>query len=131
MEIGRIEGTTRTLGKQQGYYGLPLRDDWEATQPRRVELIQEARKLATVVDEVDPVFTAKLLRKLADALTVMPVAEGHENDAVTGPETPIMTTAWLPSEGELVALNAGSAIHVKLIGRQHPPIMVGIGPLPL
>ena len=26
MQIGRIEGATRTLGKQQGYLGLPLRD---------------------------------------------------------------------------------------------------------
>ena len=26
MEIGRIPGTTRVIGKQQGYYGLPLRD---------------------------------------------------------------------------------------------------------
>lgn len=26
MQIGRIEGTTRVLGKCQGYLGLPLRD---------------------------------------------------------------------------------------------------------
>lgn len=26
MIIGRIEGTTRVLGKSQGYLGLPLRD---------------------------------------------------------------------------------------------------------
>lgn len=26
MEIGRIQGTTRVIGKSQGYYGLPLRD---------------------------------------------------------------------------------------------------------
>jgi len=26
MEIGRIPGTTRVIGKSQGYYGLPLRD---------------------------------------------------------------------------------------------------------
>jgi hypothetical protein len=26
MLIGRIQGTTRVLGKQQGYLGLPLRD---------------------------------------------------------------------------------------------------------
>lgn len=26
MIIGRIEGATRTLGKAQGYLGLPLRD---------------------------------------------------------------------------------------------------------
>lgn len=27
MEIGRITGATRVLGKSQGYYGLPLRDE--------------------------------------------------------------------------------------------------------
>jgi hypothetical protein len=26
MQIGRIEGATRVLGKSQGYYGLPIRD---------------------------------------------------------------------------------------------------------
>lgn len=26
MQIGRIEGTTRVLGRRQGYIGLPLRD---------------------------------------------------------------------------------------------------------
>lgn len=27
MHIGRIEGTTRILGKSQGYLGLPIRDE--------------------------------------------------------------------------------------------------------
>lgn len=27
MQIGRITGTTRVLGKQQGYLGLPIRDE--------------------------------------------------------------------------------------------------------
>lgn len=26
MEIGRIQGCTRVIGKSQAYYGLPLRD---------------------------------------------------------------------------------------------------------
>jgi hypothetical protein len=26
MEIGRIRGCTRVIGKAQGYYGLPIRD---------------------------------------------------------------------------------------------------------
>lgn len=29
MEIGRIEGCTRVLGKAQGYYGLPIRDEMQ------------------------------------------------------------------------------------------------------
>lgn len=27
MQIGRITGATRVLGKSQGYMGLPLRDE--------------------------------------------------------------------------------------------------------
>lgn len=27
MEIGRIQGTTRVIGKSQGYLGLPVRDE--------------------------------------------------------------------------------------------------------
>jgi hypothetical protein len=27
MQIGRVEGTTRVLGKSQGYLGLPIRDE--------------------------------------------------------------------------------------------------------
>ena len=27
MEIGRIKGCTRVIGKSQGYFGLPLRDE--------------------------------------------------------------------------------------------------------
>jgi len=28
MQIGRVLGATRTIGKQQGYMGLPIRDDF-------------------------------------------------------------------------------------------------------
>lgn len=27
MQVGRITGSTRTLGKEQGYIGLPVRDE--------------------------------------------------------------------------------------------------------
>jgi hypothetical protein len=27
MHIGRVEGATRVIGKQQGYLGLPIRDE--------------------------------------------------------------------------------------------------------
>ncbi len=81
MEIGRIEGATRVLGKSQGYLGLPVR-----------------------------------------AETI--------NCTVGGRQTPCMVTAWLPSPDELAALNAGAAIHVRILGTAHPPIMVGVGPAP-
>jgi hypothetical protein len=81
MEIGRIEGATRVIGKSQGYLGLPLRDV-------RISC------------------------------------------AVNGADTPAMMTAWIPSPDELAALNAGAAIHVTILGTAHPPIMVGVGPVP-
>ena len=62
MEIGRVTGCTRVIGKSQGYYGLPLRD----------EVI---------------------------------------NDSVTGPGTPCMVTAWMPTPDELSARVAWDGNH--------------------
>lgn len=81
MEIGRIQGCTRVIGRAQGYYGLPLRD--------------------IVI-----------------------------NDTVTGPETPAMETAWLPTPEELAALQAGAPIILRVVGTGHPPVMLYIGDLP-
>lgn len=81
MLIGRIEGATRTIGKSQGYLGLPIRDQ--------------------TVD-----------------------------CPVNGPGTPEMVTAWLPTPDELAAINAGAAIHVRILGCRHPPIMLEVGPRP-
>lgn len=81
MQIGRIEGATRVIGKSQGYFELPVRD-------------------------------------------------GAINCSVGGACTPTMTTAWLPTPKELEALNAGAAVHVRIIGTQHPPIMVEVGDVP-
>lgn len=81
MEVGRIRGATRVIGKAQGYYGLPIRDE------------------------------------LVDT-------------AVTGPSTPMMVTAWMPTPDELAALNAGAPIHLKVLGTVHPPVMLGVGDVP-
>jgi hypothetical protein len=81
MQIGRIRGATRVLGKAQGYLGLPVRDE--------------------------------------------PI-----NCNVDGKDTPSMVTAWLPTPKELEALNAGAAVHVRLLGNAHPPIMVTVGEVP-
>lgn len=81
MEIGRIQGCTRTIGRSQGYYGLPLRD--------------------IVI-----------------------------NDTVTGPNTPAMETAWLPTPEELAALNAGAPIILRVCGTGHPPVMIYTGEPP-
>lgn len=79
MQVGRIEGATRVVGKSQGYHGLPIRD----------ELIE---------------------------------------CTVNGPDTPAMITAWFPTPDELMALNAGAAVHVRILGRIPPPMLVMVGP---
>lgn len=33
MQIGRIQGATRVLGKSQGYMGLPVRDEVQGDTP--------------------------------------------------------------------------------------------------
>ncbi len=81
MQIGRITGATRVIGKSQGYMGLPLRDE--------------------------------------------PI-----NCSVNGPNTPSMVTAWLPMPDELAKLNAGAAVHVRVLGTAHPPMMVTVGDIP-
>lgn len=81
MQIGRVEGATRVIGKSQGYMGLPVRDE--------------------VV-----------------------------NCTVNGDNTPSMVTAWLPTPAEVEAIVAGAPVHVRIIGRAHPPILVSVGEVP-
>jgi hypothetical protein len=61
----------------------------------------------------------------------LPVRDEVINEAVTGPATPCMVTAWLPTPKEMEVLNAGGAVHVRLIGIAHPPIMVEVGEPPI
>lgn len=60
----------------------------------------------------------------------LPVRDELFNSAITGPDTPQMTTAWQPSAEELSALNAGASIRVILVGVNHPPIRLEVGPVP-
>ena len=60
----------------------------------------------------------------------LPLRDELINDAVTGEGTPSMVTAWLPTPKELEILNAGGAVHVRLYGTGHPPIMVTVGEAP-
>lgn len=49
---------------------------------------------------------------------------------VNGPGTPVMVTAWVPTPAELAALNAGAPVEVRILGRLHPPILLGVGDVP-
>lgn len=60
----------------------------------------------------------------------LPVRDDLVFCPINGPDTPIMITAWLPTPKELEALNAGAAVHVRILGNIHPPILVEVGPIP-
>lgn len=60
----------------------------------------------------------------------LPIRDERINCAVSGPDTPAMVTAWHPTPAELAALNAGAAVHVRILGTSHPPIMVDVGEVP-
>lgn len=60
----------------------------------------------------------------------LPIRDERIHCSVNGPETPAMITAWLPTPAELAALNAGAAIHVRVLGSVPPPMMVMVGPIP-
>lgn len=60
----------------------------------------------------------------------LPIRDELINCAVNGIGTPSMVTAWIPTPDELAALNAGAAVHVRLLGVRHPPIMLTVGDPP-
>lgn len=39
-------------------------------------------------------------------------------------------TAWLPTPREIEAIVMGAPVHVRILGTQHPPIMVEVGEVP-
>lgn len=60
----------------------------------------------------------------------LPLRDVLINCSVNGPETPAMVTAWKPTEEDLVRLNAGEHFHLRILGTQHPPVMVEVAPPP-
>ena len=60
----------------------------------------------------------------------MPIRDEVIHEAVNGPETPCMVTAWLPTPEEPRLLNSGASVHVRILGTAHPPIMVDVGTTP-
>lgn len=51
-------------------------------------------------------------------------------DTVTGPGTPVMTSAWFPTPNELQRLVAGAPVYLQVVGRSHPPVMLLAGAPP-
>ncbi len=60
----------------------------------------------------------------------LPIRDEVINEGVNGPGTPAMVTAWEPTPDELDRLAKGAAVHVRILGTAHPPIMVEVGETP-
>jgi len=60
----------------------------------------------------------------------LPLRDERINCSVNGEGIPSMVTAWHPTPKELEALNAGAPVHVRILGHEHPPIMVDVGEIP-
>lgn len=58
----------------------------------------------------------------------LPVVDLASDDAVTGPGTPVMLTAWEPTPRELRDLSAGGMVVLQVVGRAHPPVHIGVQP---
>lgn len=43
---------------------------------------------------------------------------------------PALTSAWLPTAEELVKLNAGAPVLLRIIAMAHPPVMIDVGEVP-
>ena len=61
----------------------------------------------------------------------LPLRDEMMNCAVTGEGTPAMVSAWQPTPDELARLNAGASVHLRVIGTQHPPVMLEVGQPPV
>lgn len=48
---------------------------------------------------------------------------------VNGPDTPAMITAWIPTHVELARIEAGAPVLLRILGVEHPPVMLEVGPV--
>ena len=60
----------------------------------------------------------------------LPVRDVVTNDTVNGPDTSAMETAWLPTPDEIAAIAAGAPVILRILGVNHPPVMLYIGEVP-
>lgn len=56
----------------------------------------------------------------------LPVRDEISSCAVNG-EVSSMVSAWEPTPEELIRLNAGAKIHLRLMGSSHPPVILEVG----
>lgn len=59
----------------------------------------------------------------------LPVRDEVVNCKVNGPVN-VMVTAWHPTPEDLAKLNAGAAVHVRIVGTTPPPMDLEVGEPP-
>lgn len=57
----------------------------------------------------------------------LPLRDVVINCTVGGPATPAMEVAWLPGPVDIERIVAGASIITRVVGTQHPPMMVEVG----
>lgn len=60
----------------------------------------------------------------------LPLRDELIHCSVNGQNTPAMITAWFPTPEEIAAIAAGAPVHLRILGAQHPPVMIETGPIP-
>ena len=67
---------------------------------------------------------------MKDATRVLGTAQGYRplpiRDGTYEDGTMFMISSWVPTTEELAKLNRGETVKVTILGREHPPIMVGV-----
>ncbi len=48
------------------------------------------------------------------------------DEPIGDPAENCMVTSWEPTPDELKALNCGGHVYIRILGRNHPPIGVGV-----
>jgi hypothetical protein len=61
----------------------------------------------------------------------LPLRDELIDEQVNGPRTPSMVSAWEPTPEELERLVLGAKVHVRILGTQHPPLIVEVGDIPI
>lgn len=60
----------------------------------------------------------------------LPLRDVIVNCSVGGPDTPAMETAWLPTPDEIARIVSGAPLILRVLGTQHPPVMLEVGERP-
>ncbi len=122
MQIGRIEGATRVLGKSQGYMGLPLRDiaiectvNGPSTPAMETAWLPTPAEIAAI-DAGAPV----ILRILGTGHPPVMVYAGQPSDV----ERPVVGWALINAAGHIIIWNTAKDVVEQVRERRYPDLPV-------